>query len=117
MYKKYISLEEIANIYCVDLKTFHEFIYCGFFEAVTKNNKEYIPTENLNKIKRVINLYKTLGVNKIGIEIIFEMREKIFKLNEENNILKDKLKKSEEDFLNKKIKKPQKEGLFIEIDL
>ena len=111
----YITLQEITDIFSIDRELCKEFIDFGLIRAYIKKNITYIKTEELSKLKRVISLYKKLGVNKEGIEIILSMRDQIIELQNELQRLKYQVNRFEKEYRYKNIEIPKDRGLFFEL--
>jgi MerR family transcriptional regulator/heat shock protein HspR len=69
----------------------------------SKGNTRYYTDEDLKKLEFILNLSRDMGVNLAGIEIIYNMKLKMEKMQEEFGKFLEELKK--EFFLGK-------EGLF-----
>ena len=93
---KYISIEEFADFHHVTTKLVHEFADFGLIEISHSDEKLFIPSDYLDKCERVIRLHRDLGVNKEGIEIILEMRQKHAELQSELLRLRRKISKYED---------------------
>lgn len=72
--------------------------------------------EEMDQIKRIIDLYKGLGVNKEGIDIILKMRDQILELHDEVTSLKQALEYRKNDFKFRLMELPNQRGLFIDYD-
>ena len=92
---KYISIDEFANFHQVTTQLILEFAEFGLIEVKPVNKKTCIVSENLDKCERAIRLYRDLGVNKEGIEIILEMRQKHLEMQQELTRLKHQINKYE----------------------
>ena len=112
---EYISINEIVTCFCIDKIIFMKFIDFGLFEIEIINHTQYIALKNIDRIKQVINLYKSLGVNKEGIDIILSMKEQIVQLKNENSRLKRRIDRIEQEQDLRNIKLPQSKGIFIEL--
>ena len=112
---EYISINEIANCFCIDQTICKEFIAFELFEIEIINHIEYVALNKLERVKQVINLYKNLGVNKEGIDIILSMKEKIVKLKNENDKLKREINRIEQEYDLRYIELQKSKGIFIEL--
>lgn len=93
---KYITIEEFANFHQVTTKLVYEFADFGLIEVEQVETKPCIVANHLDQCERAIRLHRDLGVNKEGIEIILEMREKHAEMQKELLKLRHKIKKHEE---------------------
>ncbi len=97
---KYITLREFANFHEISVTLIREFADFGLFEVRQIKNKPYIHIDDMERCERAIRLYKELGVNKEGIEIILEMRQKQEEMQKEITRMKHLLNKYEARLLN-----------------
>lgn len=93
---KYIAIEEFANFHQVTTALILEFADFGLIEIIQVETKPFIVVKNLFKCESAIRLHRDLNVNKEGVEIILEMREKHEELQNELKLLKHQIKKHEE---------------------
>lgn len=93
---KYITIEEFAEFHQVTAKLVYEFADFGLIEVKQIEKKPFIVADQLDKCERAIRLHRDLGVNKEGIEIILEMREKHAEMQKELLRLKHEIRKHEE---------------------
>ena len=93
---KYITIEEFADFHQVTITLVREFAEFGLIEISQIETKPCIVTKNLDKCESVIRLHRDLSVNKEGIEIILDMRERHTEMQKELMLLKHKIKKHEE---------------------
>ena len=93
---KYIPLQQLADFHKVSVSLLMEFADFGIVEITYTENAPYVQSQDLERCERALRLYRDLGINKEGIEIILEMRERQAKMQKEINRLKHLLKKHEE---------------------
>lgn len=92
----YISIEELADFHKVKTTVVREFADFGLINIQVIEEKPCVIETDLDRCESAIRLYRDLSVNKEGIEIILEMREKHAALKKELMLLKHKIKKHEE---------------------
>lgn len=78
----YIELRKIIQFHGVSRKEVEEWTEYEFFHIHTEADEEWIPEDQLDKVERVIRLYRDLGVNSPGIDIILRLTTKLEKLQE-----------------------------------
>jgi hypothetical protein len=103
---KYIPLKQLADFNQVSVALITEFANFGLIEIIYAENTPCIHSHDMERCERALRLYKELGINKEGIEIILDMREKQAEMQKEINRLKHMLKKHEErmsDFYSDRI--------------
>lgn len=105
-----MKIEQLADFYHIDVRVIYELSDFGIIKLKKKNEEEIIPHEELERCERAVRLYTDLGVNKEGIEIILNMREKMEQLQ------KDLLKARQR--LNKMMETPEtySDTEFFEIE-
>ena len=59
----------------------------------SQGNTRYYTEKDLKKLEFIINLSRNMGVNLAGIEIIYNMKEKMEKMQEEFSLFLEELKK------------------------
>ena len=113
--KDCISLIEVSNHFQIRIEECREFADFGLITIFTERDEPYIELQELERLKRIIRLYKNLGINKEGIEIILSMRNRIMDLQTEVGMLNRKVERLEREYIRKHIEYIKKHGLFIEI--
>jgi MerR family transcriptional regulator/heat shock protein HspR len=91
--EKYIAIKKLAEFHNVNVSLLHEFAQEGIIEIHVVEQEPCVLSDQLDKYERIIRLYRDLGVNKAGIEIIMEMREKLKFLQKEVQNLRRQLQK------------------------
>ncbi len=86
-----ISLKQICQYFQIEVEIVQDFAAFGLYPTVLFNNEIWVETNHLDRLKKVISLYKALGINKEGIEVILELREKNSILQEEVERLKSEI--------------------------
>jgi len=82
-YRNEMKIEQLADFYHIDVRVIYELSDFGIIKLEKRNNQEFIPNEELERCERAVRLYTDLGVNKEGIEIILNMREKMEQLQKD----------------------------------
>ncbi|MBE0651053.1 MAG: hypothetical protein IH595_09440 [Bacteroidales bacterium] len=86
-----IKIEQLADFYNVNTQVIYELAEFGIINLKRESKQEIILHEDLDRCERAVRLYSELGVNKEGIEIILEMREKMERLQKELNLAQRRL--------------------------
>ena len=113
--KDCISLREVSRYLHIRIEECREFADFGLITLFTEKDEPYIELQDLERLKRIIRLYKNLGINKEGIEIILSMRSRIMDLQSEVDRLNRKVERLETEYVRKHLEYTKKQGLFIEI--
>ena len=77
---------------------------------------ECVLSDEVQQIRRIIRLYKELGVNKEGIDIILAMRNQILEMHKEMAMLQQKLDRLENDHKLRYWEIPREMGLIIDYE-
>ncbi|MFD2147361.1 chaperone modulator CbpM [Mucilaginibacter antarcticus] len=64
----------------------------GLIQIIIVNQTPCIPNAELNKLERMIRLYKDLEINLAGIEAITHLLQRLDDIQEEMRLLKNSLK-------------------------
>lgn len=94
--KQQITVEEFAEFHQVTTELIKEFADFGLISVVKVERQFCIDTGNIERCERAIRIYKDLGVNKEGIEIILDMRAKHAEMQRELKWLRHQIKKHED---------------------
>jgi len=109
--EKYISIKELAQFYKIDEKILRDFAEAGLFELHIIQSEPCVLLDQLARYERAIRLYRDLGVNKEGVEIIMDMRDKMLQMQNELSALRRQLQKWDE-----RLHKPYQDSFYdIEI--
>lgn len=90
-YRNAMEIEQLANFYHIDALVIYDLADFGIIKLKKRNKQEIIPNEELARCERAVRLYSDLGVNKEGIEIILDMREKMEQLQKDLSKLRHQL--------------------------
>ncbi|GAB1483580.1 hypothetical protein MASR2M78_23960 [Treponema sp.] len=100
----------------VEYNLAREFAEYGLYPFTYSEQDIEIETRYIYKLKKIIEMHRTLGINKEGIKVILELGEQICDLQKE---LAQLQKEMEILKLYEGMKKPENlklQGLFIEIE-
>lgn len=90
------SISVVANLLDIHPQTIRCYERKGLIKPTrTEGNTRLFSDEDLDKIRMILRLSNDLGVNLAGIEVIFNMREKILQMERE---MIDLLKRIAEDY-------------------
>lgn len=111
-----IALEQLGENLNIDIEIVRDFGDFGLFPVILVEGKFCIDIRYLDRAERALSLYRTLGINKEGIDIILELREEISSLQEQIEVLR-----AETDKMKARLSSDDPEvlktlGLLIEID-
>lgn len=77
---KYIRLQKIIQFHGITRKDMDEWMEYEFFEIHRESDDEWIHEDELDQVEQVIRLYRDLGVNNAGIDIILRLTNKLREL-------------------------------------
>ena len=111
-----ITLRLFCEYARVDFDLAREFAEYGLYPAVFSEDDIEIETRHLYEFRKIVDLHRTLGINKEGIEVILGLRKQICDLQEEVEHLRNEI---EELNLHEGIEEPEtlkRLGLLIEVE-
>ena len=88
-----ISLSQVCDYFHIDLELVRDFADFGLYPTVLFDDEIAIEAQSLDRLKRVISLNQSLGINKEGIEIVLDLRERISTLQDEVDLLQNEVSK------------------------
>jgi hypothetical protein len=93
----YITIEEFSNQYGVQQELIKEFMDFGLVNTYHQQEAECLSAEDTEYVARLVRLYRDLGINKEGIDIIMSMRDQLIRMNDELNRLRYKAHRLEQE--------------------
>jgi hypothetical protein len=110
-----IALSEVCDFYHIDIEVIRDFSEFGLYPTVVVNGETEIETKYLDKLKEIISLYRALGINKEGIDVILELRERVSGLQEEIESLRYEIGRLRGHIRDMEPETLERQGLLIEI--
>ena len=92
-----ISIQQFCTHYNVPVKFINALQDYELIEITITNNEDYLQTNQLNTIEKMMRMHYDLDINFEGIDAIYNLLKQVEQLQEEVRILKNKLS-SFEDF-------------------
>jgi hypothetical protein len=90
-----------VDIFCVNHNIEISFIsslqQTGLIEITTINETEYIDSDQLQQLEKIVRLYFELDINIVGIETIIHLLRRVNALQDEITILRNKLRLYEQN--------------------
>jgi len=90
-YDNLILISEVCKHYRLDRSFFDVLDQNDLLEPVYYENDYFIEIEYLPRLEKIIRFQQDLNVNPEGIAVIFELLERVDRLQYENRRLKDRL--------------------------
>ena len=93
--KNLIPIPVLCTHYEVELSFFINLSEMGLFEIKTIESNQYIDSDAIYSIEKMIRIHQELDVNIEGIDVVFNLLQKIDVLQNELTALKNKLRRYE----------------------
>jgi len=114
--KRILTLAQISDYFNIDIEIVRDFAEFGLYPTLVCDGETGIDMADLGRLWKIISLYQTLGINKEGIEIILDLREKISDLQDQVEFLQSEAERLRYDLFNEGPEALKGRGLLIEID-
>ena len=89
--ENFILLNQLCTHYKVEMSFFSNLNEIGLIEITTIEQSQYIHHDKINDIEKMIRMYYELDVNIEGIDIVFNLLQKIDDLQNELISVKNRL--------------------------
>lgn len=80
---QYIAVTEVSKIYNVEISFLSTLKEMGLIECILVSQTECIHTEAIHDVEKMIRMHQDLSVNPEGIDIIFNLLEKVDQMDRE----------------------------------
>lgn len=87
-----IPLAQLCLHYQVEMSFFNDLHEIGLIEITTVKKTLYLHSSKINAVEKIIRLHHELDVNIEGIDVIFNLLEKLDAKDNELNALKNRLR-------------------------
>lgn len=95
--KEFIPVSNLCTHYEVTISFFDELHDIGLIKIVAVEQKPCLHCDHLNRVERIMRIYKELNVNIEGIDVIFNLLDRIKVLETKLQSTQSKLLKFEEE--------------------
>jgi hypothetical protein len=92
-----ISIKRLCSLYEIEVSFISHLKELGLIEITTVEEVSFVYQDYIEDIERMIRLHRDLEVNPEGIDVIFNLLQKINRLYNETNALKNRLRLYESD--------------------
>jgi len=89
--KKFILLNNLCTHYNVEMSFFNSLNEFGLIEIISVEEYQYIQEDKIIDIEKMIRIHQELNVNIEGIDVVFNLLNKIEELQNELLVTKNKL--------------------------
>ncbi len=110
-----IALSEVCDFYHIDIEVIREFSEFGLYPLAIVDGETGIEVKFLEKLDAIIGLHRALGINKEGIDVILELREKVSGLQDEIESLRHEIGRLRGHIRDMEPETLERHGLLIEI--
>jgi hypothetical protein len=87
-----ISVDEFCNNHQIEISFINELQHNGLIEVTIINETGFIYLEQLQQLEKIVHLHYELDINMEGIETITYLLQRISSLQEDNIVLRNKLR-------------------------
>ncbi len=91
-----ITIQTFCSNYDIEFTFINSLSEYGLIEITTIDKIDYLPQNKILEIEKMLRLHNDLGVNLEGIDVIYNLTEKVKSLQEEINYLKNRIQFYEE---------------------
>lgn len=92
-----ILIETLCSHYEVEISFFNDLDNMGLIEIEIIKQAKYIHQDSISDLEKMIRLHHELDLNIEGIDIVFNLLQKLDKIQNELNSVKNRLKLYEND--------------------
>ena len=89
--KNLIPIPELCPHYEVEISFFSNLNEIGLIEIKTIESSQYIDSDSVYEIEKIVRMHQELDVNIEGIDVVFNLLQKIDTLQKELTALKNRL--------------------------
>lgn len=114
--QRIITLTQISEYFHVDIEVIKDFAEFRLYPTLERDGETGIDVANLGRLWKIISLYQSLGINKEGIDIILDLRDRISELQEQVEALRHMTEKLRYDLYDEGPAALKGRGLLIEIE-
>ncbi|MHB0897203.1 MAG: chaperone modulator CbpM [Spirochaetales bacterium] len=110
-----IALSEVCDFYHIDIEVIRDFSEFGLYPLAIVDGEAEIEAKYLDKLDAIIGLHRALGINKEGIDVILELRERVSGLQDEIESLRHEIGRLRSHIRDMEPETLERQGLLIEI--
>src|SRR3970040_1514006 len=90
--ENFIPLETLCSHYNVELSFFSNLNEIGLIEIQTVEQMQYVHQDSIYEIEKMIRMHQELEVNLEGIDVVFNLLQKIDTLKKELTAVRNRLR-------------------------
>jgi len=92
-----IAIDELCTNHGIEISFISSLQQNGLIEITTIQESGFIDAEQLLKLEKIVRFYYEFNINLEGIETIIHLLQRITTLQDENNMLRNRLRLYEPD--------------------
>ena len=96
--KEFISIMQLCENYHVETAFFNQLHEVGLIQIITIEETLYVHQDTLNDVEKMIRFNQELNINIEGIDVIFNLLQKMNSLQHQLNTTQNRLRLYESDF-------------------
>jgi hypothetical protein len=90
--KDFIPVIQLCSHYKVEISFFNELNEVGLIEITTIEQSLYLHQDKINYVEKMIRIHRELNVNTEGIDVVFNLLQKVDDLQNELNNVQNRLR-------------------------
>jgi len=90
--KDFIPVIQLCSHYKVEISFFNELNEVGLIEITTIEQSLYLHQDGINDVEKMIRIHRELNVNTEGIDVVFNLLQKVDDLQNELNNVQNRLR-------------------------
>ncbi len=90
--EKFVPLQKLCELYKVEMSFFSSLNEIGLIQITTIEESNYIHQDKITDIEKMIRMHRDLEINIEGIDIAFNLLQKIDELENELISIKNRLR-------------------------
>jgi len=87
-----IAITDLCSTYQLEVSFFNALSDVGLIEIITRKKVSYLHQDALTDIEKMIRMHQDLNVNIEGIDVVFNLLNKVDELQNELNATKNRLR-------------------------
>ena len=93
-----IALQQFCAAHEVDLTFISKLSELGLVHIEQYEERQFVHRDTVYKIEKMVRMHRDLDINPEGIDVVFNLLERVDLLQQEMNTLKNRLRLYESDF-------------------
>jgi len=90
--KDFIPVIQLCSHYKVEISFFNELNEVGLIDITTIEQTLYLHQDKINDVEKMIRIHRELNVNTEGIDVVFNLLQKVDDLQNELNNVQNRLR-------------------------